>query len=972
MKELRHFILARLRKQGQFTALDEELAKQQETPPSPDAPRAPLAERTFAEPVSTAPPEYVAKYNEIRALYPAFYAAYRDANERSQRQPPEPNFENMTFREILQALPRYAYDQLSVSIGELFGGTVRTRAQKHVVPQTYGGNEEQFWDKEFPRADTIMRNLVQVLTTWQQPDDPLEVKNELGRLIDVEQGMTLVIEQHQKLVEFTNIVSQEVQGIVDSILAERQREIVFLDKVHNEATKKTKNEFIYLIRNYFKLQKHQSAERANEKSNTRFMEAMDEMIYAGFHHVVKMMKYRFPESVGDNYSSHVRELILSEAKRQLLAYLDGVAGSRATIDQLSEYLAPVCNVKDLIPLFKNDRRWDSDKGPLDPQKVSLAIIDEFAAEAKHIRNVNGYELSRTIRLEKFLKEASATLKNDDIQSDEEILELIKSKIFPALKPFLRETVLRSFTLFTSVSNTEVYQRLFMATGSFDYKAVIPAMLTTYSEYPSKIIRQFTTYLLSGNKISNIVELTGLLPEKNNNAGREVSSFKFMLSLLLAAGRLNIDNVIKYWEDGELINNTYSTYTALESNLPPHLRNNAIKYLLIALKDFSNIEGNTENLRVLISILHNLSENISDDLIVDMIRNVNFSNLANSDMTKKLVSTIASLCELGGGQGSQNVEQINSTNLPVITIANIKASKGEIIEFLIDRKMISASFYDDAKKLLDFFFISKQRMHGLNENAKALMPTLLSVNTACKIIGESEMIVEYTNTAQPKNPNLFKLNLQINDKLRFRVLDAADPQHFQAGVETDCCQRPGGQAESCAVDSFINTDASTLLLEWQDREGKWVIVSQSYFHYIPKDKSFILDNIESNWHRVNEAGLDLETIYAWYAHQLKAKLGLKYFVSGAGYSKLEKDKFGTKKLPGDPRTYHPKSIENYSNIYSDFDPDESIDLLKPKFKLNKLDPNSWGQNLSREAIESEIVFRKLALLILGNFEPHLHG
>jgi hypothetical protein len=155
MKELRHFILARLRKQGQFTALDEELARQQETPPSPDAPRAPLAERTFAEPVSTAPQDYVAKYNEIRALYPAFYAAYRDANERSQRQPPEPNFENMTFREILQALPRYAYDQLSVSIGNLFGGTVRTRQKKHVVNKPHGPDEEQFWDKEFPRADTM-------------------------------------------------------------------------------------------------------------------------------------------------------------------------------------------------------------------------------------------------------------------------------------------------------------------------------------------------------------------------------------------------------------------------------------------------------------------------------------------------------------------------------------------------------------------------------------------------------------------------------------------------------------------------------------------------------------------------------------------------------------------------------------------------------------------------------------------------
>jgi len=48
----------------------------------------------------------------------------------------------------------------------------------------------------------------------------------------------------------------------------------------------------------------------------------------------------------------------------------------------------------------------------------------------------------------------------------------------------------------------------------------------------------------------------------------------------------------------------------------------------------------------------------------------------------------------------------------------------------------------------------------------------------------------------------------------------------------------------AVDSFINPLAGVLVL-YKD----YMLLSQSYFHYVPEDQGFILDNIEYNENNV---------------------------------------------------------------------------------------------------------------------------
>lgn len=106
----------------------------------------------------------------------------------------------------------------------------------------------------------------------------------------------------------------------------------------------------------------------------------------------------------------------------------------------------------------------------------------------------------------------------------------------------------------------------------------------------------------------------------------------------------------------------------------------------------------------------------------------------------------------------------------------------------------------------------------------------------------ELNMEYYDQAEIKNENLFKLNLTTKT-FRFRALGNPDLHHFQVGIDTDCCQRIGGEGSEAAINSFINPLAGVVVLE-VNHNNSWVLVAQSYFHYVPEEEMIILDNIEA--------------------------------------------------------------------------------------------------------------------------------
>ena len=115
----------------------------------------------------------------------------------------------------------------------------------------------------------------------------------------------------------------------------------------------------------------------------------------------------------------------------------------------------------------------------------------------------------------------------------------------------------------------------------------------------------------------------------------------------------------------------------------------------------------------------------------------------------------------------------------------------------------------------------------------------------------------------------------------------------------------------------------MLLEEKNNNGKWNLVSQSYFHYVPEQNGFILDNIEYNEYVSIQLPKNfIEACYNKLANYAK-ELGFKYILAGKGYSKINPEVFETEKLKEDPRYF---TVED---PYTDFEAEDAIDLSKMK-------------------------------------------
>jgi len=192
--------------------------------------------------------------------------------------------------------------------------------------------------------------------------------------------------------------------------------------------------------------------------------------------------------------------------------------------------------------------------------------------------------------------------------------------------------------------------------------------------------------------------------------------------------------------------------------------------------------------------------------------------------------------------------------------------------------------------------------------------------------------------EKNHPVIDGLQMDVGD-FHFDVLPYASFRHLTVGIETNCCQRIGGAGEEAAVDSLINPLAGVLIME----KGK-LLLTQSYFHYVPQDNGIILDNIESNEYNVRETGVsqaDIGNAYVEFAKAMREKFNLKYFVFGKEYTYcVDRSTFKTGKMKTDPRFF---AVEDK---YTDFHYNDFCDLLAPR--------------INKSTIEKKLVEEKMEL------------
>lgn len=404
-----------------------------------------------------------------------------------------------------------------------------------------------------------------------------------------------------------------------------------------------------------------------------------------------------------------------------------------------------------------------------------------------------------------------------------------------------------------------------------------------------------------------------------------STINIYTNILSKNNKLTVDSFINYLEYSLKIFIVLLNKITNESIISDNKMKE--KLIINSIRSIDTLEKDKDNLSEFISFIHNQIK-LPSNIILDITSNKNFYQFGKSGIVKKLIKSYGLIKGIGG-------------------LKNIFKKYGDVLKHLKDKNYISKNFSNNIKFITQFFE-SNQEINPSKDIFKQVFEITSSVETDLSTLSNSDALKDMLKDYKPKNKKLFDLDLQLAPNLRFRVLKDKDPSILRIGIETDCCQRIGGAGEVSARDSFINPLASVVVLEWFN-DDKWKILSQSYFHYVPKDNSYILDNVEYNKKNVGDSGLNLDFIYGLYASKVKEKLNVKYFLAGKDYSKIDSGYFKSKKLKSDPRFFDQRSlIDGGGNFYTDFDHKNSIDLLNPVFNINKDLEEKIYKQLNKEA------------------------
>jgi len=428
----------------------------------------------------------------------------------------------------------------------------------------------------------------------------------------------------------------------------------------------------------------------------------------------------------------------------------------------------------------------------------------------------------------------------------------------------------------------------------DKKILLVSVTALFREFNSRGLNRLS--LLDGSDYRNALKAISIVLKKHNKL--EPNNFTNILKKIVYYG---------------------NSFSSIRVDLPKSFNEEEIIQLIISsVRNPQTLDTDLENLKEFVKMIHNEAGELPESVIINLIKNKNFFNFKKVAIVRKILKAYLYIKNLNG-------------------INNIFKTYGPVIKELQKRGMLSSNFKDKLK-LIEQTIHSNEEISPKSSSFSLLFETASSIESDLTIMQMGDALKDLLKDYQKKDNNLFKLDKMLNENLRFRVLKDKDPRILRIGIETNCCQRLGGVGEVAARDSFINPLSSVLILEWKDpTNNEWKLLSQSYFHYVPKENGYILDNVESNRKNeidfTNTTGIKLDEVYGVYANEIKKQFNVAYVLAGKGYSKIPTNSFRTDKRYSDPRYFDDRALTSKSrHHYSDFEEKNSMDLLMPKFNL----------------------------------------
>lgn len=737
----------------------------------------------------------------------------------------------------------------------------------------------------------------------------------------IKEFLQKAIDSYKKNIEIIEILKTQIPELIDNALKNPQVSsyFAFVDNQTEEFKAKCFAIILNSIKGFIAL-------------DDRYMDLDLESIKSKFSNLLQFSLGR--ESSSFSYESIVSEtkLHISEKYHKILRNTLNSVKDFPINPQLAKYLLKESGLD-----INSIENFYNKKGPTVVNEIGNVIIDdntgkpllgtfdhsEFIIEfiKQLVKFISGLHVQNSKPYNKLVQ--VAVLQNKNIEklfsSMEEILKIAASAI-------CENELSRIMDNDRVLSN---YSSIIRNTKSLGNKAEV-TFLKQFN-FEENFIGQLYKYI---NK-NNIFDLYRLLDHYP-------IVVDFVYNFLKKKNRLNPEKFVKLVFD-------VTAYRAILNEVALHFGDT--DGLINLLTDFVRTEQTIiSDLELVNSINNMVHNNVSSDKFAEvfpiLLKNKNVYQYNKFDFVTKIIDAVI---EIIGAGGSENIEKTYEDIIPEATR-----------EGYISKNLVAS-----IKQLEDLFKSGKILSVSL-ENFAEVKKMVSKISTDLTTLRTFNEIIDLLHNYEPKNKNLFNLNLQINDKLRFKVLKDKDPYHFQVGIDTDCCQRLGGAGQEAARDSFVNPLAGVLILEWLDG-ADWKILGQSYFHYVPKENGFILDNIESNDKNVEESDINLDEVYAWYAQEMKNKLKLSYFRCGIAYNKITNDLFEQSSFTEDPRTFH----EIINNPYSDFDEGRHLDLTKSEIDVSKLNPEFWG-NIKQSLLKLPNIFRKVALALLANNSPLKYG
>jgi hypothetical protein len=863
--------------------------------------------------------EILAKYSQLQKVATEFQAKYNEANELAARNV-ELNY-NGSYIDLFRNFGRFIVANIHRYLGVLFG----------TLPQS-GRRSYNYSSRATNLAEFINKGINLFNIT------PLNVETKLHEMSSAIHAMNAIIEEYERKKKVLKKLPQIDVDIKKFLLNRENR--AFL-KWMDEYFPNDKKEFMENAINSI------MDESTSIGTNFQIGQLKNVKVYSDAYWKAKQtatreLYYKMENQVRNEIISRLTEEINAILKPKVLDFAEVVSNTTIdNLDQLVKYIYrnfkfDLRSVFQFVQMSMQKYYADQDNGEKDRTGLTLTeerflyfkrgFLEDIKDKAKSLIDKDW----RHTGIEDLVKEYLAKyIQRGEKIKHKELSELSSKDFNDIVNKYFANLIISKLPNFSKTGWSYEYAlpgfqgagKLLEETGKFSIESIV--------NYANKLVpfvpKEFILHLVKSlfkNQIPESDTITSAdagFEEIRHLAGTtQEAAMKVFLNVLKKTGKYNADSFtnefIKYFHTVNVMVGKFTAeffHPTLEKNKKFSSYDEIIDLFSLIIRNFETLPKDNHNFIAIMDFMHNSAGHLDKKDITKLFANKNYVAYSKVGIVKKVFNAYAMIRNLGGIKG-------------------IYQKYGNILETLKQDGFISKNF-DANLRFIVKVFNSGEEINPSKPFFKRLFVATSATETDLQAIEMGSSLREMLRDYQDKDKRLFNLDLQINDRLRFRVLKDKDPRMLRVGIESNCCQRIGGVGEAAARDSFMNPLAGVLVLEWKNQEGQWVLLAQSYFHYVPKDNSFVLDNVEYNQNNYKESGINLEAAYNYLAQMVKEKMNIKYFISGKGYSKINANMFKTYKLRGgDPRVFDRRS----GSKYTDFSPSNSIDLLNPKINFDK--------------------------------------